>query len=86
MFTEDDFAAMEAAAKRALATEAWRMAQKAEAEVPSGAYGGEAEWPGEGETLADLRRFCPVTDPWVSWEAYEAETSTGGRTPRASGR
>ena len=70
MFDPKMFESMEATAKRALASEAWRMSQKLEVEIPSGVHGDQAEEPGEGETLRDLRHFCPVTNPWASWEGY----------------
>jgi hypothetical protein len=68
MFDPKMFKSMEATAKRALASEAWRMEQKLEVEIPSGVFNGEAEWP------AELRDSCPVTDPWVSWEGYNPIT------------
>ena len=82
--TPELFQAMEATAKRALDSEAWRMRMKLEVEIPSGVHGEQAEEPGEGETLADLRRFCPVTDPWVSWDkyAFNAHTEGVGINPR----
>ena len=61
---------MEATAKRELEGEGWRMALKQDVELPSGVFERPAEQPKADETLADLRRFCPVTDPWVSWDDY----------------
>tara|TARA_R110000751_G_scaffold101682_1_gene196013 strand:- start:264 stop:509 length:246 start_codon:yes stop_codon:yes gene_type:complete len=68
--TEKMFKSMEATAKRELTGEAWRMEFKQEVEVPSEVHGGQAEQPKDGETMADLRHYCPVTDPWVSWDDY----------------
>ena len=68
--TTDMFKAMEATAKRELQGEAWRMAMKEDVELPSGVHGEKAKQPKADETLADLRHYCPVTDPWVSWDDY----------------
>ena len=65
MFDPKMFKSMEATAKRALASEAWRMSQKLEVEIPSGVHGDQAD-PEPDDTLRG--RFCTVTDRWTSWE------------------
>ena len=74
---------MAATAKRELEGEAWRMDQKQEAELPSGVFELPAEQPKADETLADLRHFCPVTDPWVSWDEYDWSEAPAEGQPTA---
>ena len=81
--TSDMFEAMAIAAKRGLEGEAWRMSQKQEVELPSGVHGESADQPKAGETLADIRRFCPVTDPWVSWDDYDWSEAPAEGQPTA---
>ena len=85
--TEDLFGkivkSMAATAKRELEGEAWRMSQKQEVELPSGVHGESADPPKAGETLADIRRFCPVTDPWGSWDDYDWSEAPAEGQPTA---